>query len=184
MTDKQNCLFHPGNAIFHEGIKYWDCCQKKTTDFTSFLDQTGCTKGGHCWTKVLFISGLEFSCIKYLLKPKVVDEKVREDWFQAYGLVHINIYCKGALPDQCTFQTDGLNLQVHIIYGYGEKESNLKYALFGEVMPEKCNAIVNERKVEIILKQAGTESWPMLVYDGASADVANDSDEDVYVLGE
>lgn len=51
-SDKIECLHHPGGAIFHEGMKYWSCCEKKTTDFANFLDQGGCTKGEHRWCKV------------------------------------------------------------------------------------------------------------------------------------
>lgn len=48
-TDNEVCRHHPGVAIFHEGLKYWSCCQKKTTDFTLFLEQPGCTEGTHLW---------------------------------------------------------------------------------------------------------------------------------------
>jgi len=143
-----SCLYHSGTAVFHEGIKYWSCCQRKTTDFTSFLDQIGCTNGYHCWEKSI-----------------LRQEKLREDWFQALGYVHINIYCKGALPAQSSFLTDGLNLQINVVHGYGEKKNLLEYSLFGEILPEKSHVRINERKVEVILKQSLAENWPRLLYD-------------------
>lgn len=45
-------MYHNGVAIFHEGMKYWSCCEKKTSDFSVFLEQKGCTTGKHCWAKV------------------------------------------------------------------------------------------------------------------------------------
>lgn len=45
------CTHHPGVPIFHEGLKYWSCCQKKSTDFSVFLAQPGCTEGIHQWTQ-------------------------------------------------------------------------------------------------------------------------------------
>ena len=45
------CCYHPGVPIFHEGLKFWSCCQRKTTDFQSFLNQEGCTFGYHKWKK-------------------------------------------------------------------------------------------------------------------------------------
>lgn len=45
------CLHHPGVPIFHEGLKFWSCCQRKTTDFNSFLSQEGCREGKHVWKK-------------------------------------------------------------------------------------------------------------------------------------
>ena len=37
--------------IFHEGMKFWSCCQRKTSDFQSFLNQEGCMLGEHKWKK-------------------------------------------------------------------------------------------------------------------------------------
>lgn len=48
-SDEEICHYHPGAPIFHEGMKYWSCCQKKTTEFSVFLDQPGCTQGRHIW---------------------------------------------------------------------------------------------------------------------------------------
>ena len=38
------CYYHPGAPVFHEGMKFWSCCERKTSDFTSFLNQPGCEK--------------------------------------------------------------------------------------------------------------------------------------------
>ncbi|KAJ8255448.1 hypothetical protein GJAV_G00204980 [Gymnothorax javanicus] len=31
------CLYHPGVPIFHDALKGWSCCKKRTTDFSEFL---------------------------------------------------------------------------------------------------------------------------------------------------
>ena len=49
--DERECWHHPGVPIFHEGMKYWSCCQKKTSDFQAFLAQAGCTLGKCKWRK-------------------------------------------------------------------------------------------------------------------------------------
>ncbi|XP_028831713.1 cysteine and histidine-rich domain-containing protein 1 [Denticeps clupeoides] len=41
------CLFHPGVPIFHDALKGWSCCKKRTTDFSEFLSIVGCTHGKH-----------------------------------------------------------------------------------------------------------------------------------------
>ncbi|XP_042368274.1 cysteine and histidine-rich domain-containing protein 1 [Plectropomus leopardus] len=49
-TDKNkedSCLFHPGVPIFHDALKGWSCCKKRTTDFSEFLSIKGCTRGHH-----------------------------------------------------------------------------------------------------------------------------------------
>lgn len=54
-SDNEICLHHPGVPIFHEGMKFWSCCQKRTTDFTAFLEQVGCAEGQHVWiAQVIF----------------------------------------------------------------------------------------------------------------------------------
>lgn len=50
------CDHHPGVPVFHEGMKYWSCCNKKTSDFNAFLEQVGCSQGKHCWIKETVIS--------------------------------------------------------------------------------------------------------------------------------
>ncbi|KAI3375660.1 hypothetical protein L3Q82_003966 [Scortum barcoo] len=44
---EDSCLFHPGVPIFHDALKGWSCCKKRTTDFSEFLSIKGCTRGRH-----------------------------------------------------------------------------------------------------------------------------------------
>uniref|UniRef100_A0A2K5CI56 CHORD domain-containing protein n=1 Tax=Aotus nancymaae TaxID=37293 RepID=A0A2K5CI56_AOTNA len=32
---------------FHDALKGWSCCKRRTTDFSDFLSIVGCTKGRH-----------------------------------------------------------------------------------------------------------------------------------------
>ncbi|EFA85096.1 predicted protein [Heterostelium album PN500] len=41
------CCYHPGSAIFHEGMKGWSCCSKRVVDFDDFLQIPGCSTGQH-----------------------------------------------------------------------------------------------------------------------------------------
>uniref|UniRef100_A0AAY4AD04 Cysteine and histidine-rich domain-containing protein 1 n=1 Tax=Denticeps clupeoides TaxID=299321 RepID=A0AAY4AD04_9TELE len=41
------CTFHPGVPVFHDALKGWSCCKRRTTDFSDFLSIAGCTKGPH-----------------------------------------------------------------------------------------------------------------------------------------
>uniref|UniRef100_A0A183C4W4 Phosphoinositide phospholipase C n=1 Tax=Globodera pallida TaxID=36090 RepID=A0A183C4W4_GLOPA len=138
------CVHHPGTAVFHEGLKFWSCCERKTTDFGTFLDQSGCSRGKHCW------------------RMKECVSNVREDWFQRGGRVHITIYCKGALPGATLVQTDGLSLEVSIQHGFGNAQTVKSYELFGEILPAESAVEISERKVEIMLKQVAKSAWPRL----------------------
>lgn len=54
-SNSEDCIHHPGVPVFHEGLKYWSCCQKKTTDFSTFLNQAGCSTGLHKWKNEVLI---------------------------------------------------------------------------------------------------------------------------------
>nr|CAD2204851.1 unnamed protein product [Meloidogyne enterolobii] len=44
---EDSCTFHPGPPYFHDAYKIWMCCNKKSTDFTAWLNFEGCTRGPH-----------------------------------------------------------------------------------------------------------------------------------------
>lgn len=62
-----------------------------------------------------------------------IDAKIREDWFCRSGFVHLNIYCKGVMPDKCSVKCDGLVLLLKIVHGFGTKETEKKYELFDAI---------------------------------------------------
>ncbi|PIO77202.1 CS domain protein [Teladorsagia circumcincta] len=148
-SDATPCIHHPGQAIFHEGMKYWSCCEKKTSNFNAFLAQGGCQRGKHQWSA----------------NEKV--ENIRDDWFSSNGTVTINVYCKGAVPDDVRVTSDGQMLRLHVVHGFGKKETDLIYDLWGEIICSESRVVVGERKVEIIMKQKDVAGWPRLRYDPA-----------------
>ncbi len=46
-NSETSCRHHPGQPIFHEGLKGWTCCKKRVTDFGDFLSLPGCTWSCH-----------------------------------------------------------------------------------------------------------------------------------------
>ena len=46
-------------------MKYWSCCQRKTSEFDNFLNQEGCTEGKHMWCKK------DVSCLGYYVQTEV-----------------------------------------------------------------------------------------------------------------
>ncbi|XP_043912791.1 cysteine and histidine-rich domain-containing protein 1-like [Protopterus annectens] len=41
------CSYHSGVPIFHDALKGWSCCRKRTVDFSEFLAIKGCRRGRH-----------------------------------------------------------------------------------------------------------------------------------------
>lgn len=46
-SDEQ-CVYHPGHPLFHEGSKGWTCCKRRVLEFDEFMRIEGCQhKGKH-----------------------------------------------------------------------------------------------------------------------------------------
>ncbi|XP_031652125.1 cysteine and histidine-rich domain-containing protein 1 isoform X4 [Oncorhynchus kisutch] len=88
-SNEEKCKHHPGVPNFHEGMKFWSCCRRKSSDFNCFLAQEGCTTGSHLWRK----------------PDKVVP--CRFDWHQTGGQVIISIYAKNSLPELSYAEANG-----------------------------------------------------------------------------
>ncbi|XP_028756474.1 cysteine and histidine-rich domain-containing protein RAR1 isoform X2 [Neltuma alba] len=48
-----SCLYHE-SPIFHDGMKEWSCCKKRSHDFSLFLEIPGCKTGKHTTEKQVF----------------------------------------------------------------------------------------------------------------------------------
>ena len=48
----QQCIYHSGAPVFHEGSKGWSCCTRKVLDFNDFLKIKGCKTGLHRFTDI------------------------------------------------------------------------------------------------------------------------------------
>ncbi|CAG8953227.1 hypothetical protein HYFRA_00003429 [Hymenoscyphus fraxineus] len=46
----EDCQYHPGPPIFHEGQKGWKCCKPRVLTFDEFLSIAPCTTGKHSTT--------------------------------------------------------------------------------------------------------------------------------------
>ena len=75
---------------------------------------------------------------------------MKEDWFSSSGFVTVNVYCRGALPDETKVLTDGQLLRISLKHGFGSKETNIIYDLFGRIVPDESKVVVGERKVFFI----------------------------------
>ncbi|XP_061755355.1 cysteine and histidine-rich domain-containing protein 1-like isoform X2 [Nerophis ophidion] len=145
-TDSDVCLFHSGFPIFHEGMKYWSCCKKKTSDFNTFLSQAGCTNGSHVWRK------------------KDEGKKVvpcRFDWHQTGSQVIISIYAKNGVPELSYVDANSTTLNIHVVFE-GEKEFEQKISLWGVIDASKSVVNMMAAKIEIAMKKSEAMTWARL----------------------
>ncbi|XP_025995378.1 cysteine and histidine-rich domain-containing protein [Solenopsis invicta] len=145
-SDKEICNYHPGTPIFHEGMKYWSCCQKKTTEFSTFLNQPGCTQGRHLW----------------LSKNMGKKAQCRMDWHQTGSYVVVSIFAKKYLPSQSAIKLNPVHLTIDLFF----VEENSSYCLDIELKEivdvEQSSVQMLPSKVEIKLKKAEPGSWSKL----------------------
>lgn len=116
-TDDSDCIYHPGVPIFHEGLKFWSCCTKRTTDFTAFMNQIGCNTGKHKW-----------------ISTEDNSDKVncRFDWHQTAANVVLAIYAKLYHYDKSTVKMNPIRLKVTLIFPQqNNSEFNLDLELRG-----------------------------------------------------
>ncbi|CAG4985998.1 unnamed protein product [Colias eurytheme] len=147
-TNNDICMYHPGCPIFHEGLKFWSCCQKRTTDFNVFLSQPGCTTGTHKWFKETTAAGTV---------------KCRWDWHQTPDYVIVSVYAKKYDPIASFVKVNPIRLNVKLFFREeGNAAFELDLELRGVIDVDKSSASMLGTKVEIKLKKAEPGAWSKL----------------------
>jgi len=141
----EECTYHPGYPVFHEGMKYWSCCQRKTSEFQDFLDQEGCTIGTCKW-----------------VDDKGKDIKCRYDWHQTASHVTVAVYAKKYDPAVSFVEVNPVRIVVHLHFPEENANFDLDLELKGIVEVETCTAGMMGTKLEVKMKKAETGSWARL----------------------
>lgn len=142
-----NCKHHPGFPVFHEGMKYWSCCQRKTSEFQQFLDQEGCDIGDCLWFREEGQEGV-VSC--------------RYDWHQTATTVTVAIYAKKYDPLSSYVELNPVRLVVHLYFPQEKGSFDLDLELRGIADVEGSCCSMLGTKTEIKLKKAESVSWSKL----------------------
>jgi len=145
-----SCVYHPGYPVFHEGYKFWSCCDKRTSDFDEFLKQSGCETGRHDWMKPSDVLLKKATC--------------RYDWHQTGKFSIISIYSKICDPDKCYVEVNPTSVHAYIAFNGGTDVFELELILNGVIDPEGSSVEYMKTKAEIKLKKRDPFSWPRLEY--------------------
>lgn len=146
-VDYNNCKYHPGVPVFHEGMKYWSCCQRKTSEFQQFLDQEGCEIGTCTWTRE---------------EGKVGIVNCRYDHHQTATHVTVAIYAKKYDPTQSSVEINPIRLKAHLYFPQDKGSFDIDIELKGIVTVEESSCGMFGTKVEVKLKKAESGSWSKL----------------------
>ncbi|CAG8621755.1 11568_t:CDS:2 [Funneliformis caledonium] len=150
LGSEDECVYHPGTPIFHEGSKGWSCCSRKVLEFEEFLKIKGCKKGKH-----LFVgSGNNDTNVEEVVQ-------CRHDWYQTPTHVIMSIFAKKVDKQRSSiiFKEQELNVDLKMPDG---KRFKTTYALYQLIEPENSKYEILTTKVELKLKKANGISWPSL----------------------
>eukprot|EP00096_Caligus_rogercresseyi_P010452 TRINITY_DN3814_c0_g2_i1.p1 TRINITY_DN3814_c0_g2~~TRINITY_DN3814_c0_g2_i1.p1 ORF type:complete len:361 (-),score=74.88 TRINITY_DN3814_c0_g2_i1:50-1132(-) len=146
-VSEPDCVFHNGVPVFHEGMKFWSCCQRKTSDFQSFLNQEGCQRGEHKW-----------------IKDSEGGEKIecRYDWHQTANTVTLAIYAKKYDPHKSFVEFNPIRLVAHIFFPEQGGAFDMDLELNGVINVAQTEVSMMGTKIEITMKKAELLSWSKL----------------------
>uniref|UniRef100_A0A0K8TLR9 Putative zn2+-binding protein melusin/rar1 n=1 Tax=Tabanus bromius TaxID=304241 RepID=A0A0K8TLR9_TABBR len=148
-SDEAQCQYHPGVPIFHEGMKFWSCCTKRTTDFNTFMNQPGCTFGKHKWFD----------------DKNKKDVECRYDWHQTGSTVVVAVYAKMYHYEKSYVKVNPIRLQVMLVFPeQGNGTFKLDLELRGVIKPNETKVRMSNTKVEITLQKADPTSWSKLEF--------------------
>lgn len=147
-SDSKPCVYHPGVPVFHEGLKFWSCCQRRTSDFTAFMNQAGCETGNHKWT---------------MDEEESKAVKCRMDWHQTATQVVVTVYAKMYHYQRSVVRLNPIRLSMCLVFPQqNNHEYNVDLELRGVVDVAKSKVQMFGTKVEVTLIKAEPGSWAKL----------------------
>lgn len=147
-TKDTPCVYHPGVPIFHEGLKFWSCCQRKTSDFTAFMNQAGCETGTHRWVSE---------------EDEAKAVKCRLDWHQTATTVVVTVYAKNYHYAKSFVRANPIRLAICLVFPQQNgNEYNVDMELRGVIDVGQCKVHMYGTKVEITLIKAEPGTWAKL----------------------
>ena len=156
----EKCVYHPGQALFHEGSKGWTCCKKRVLEFDEFMQIPGCKeRPRHCFIGKKGAkrkgAGAEDEYEKI--------ETVRRDFYQTFAEVHASLYLKKVdkTKSLIRFHNDGTRVELDLKTS-DAKRYQTEFPLYGRVDPSRCSFAIKGTKIDLTLAKADGLGWPVL----------------------
>ncbi|MCJ1484544.1 Integrin beta-1-binding protein 2 [Schaereria dolodes] len=156
--NNEECIYHPGHPIFHEGSKGWTCCKRRVLEFDEFMRIEGCKRKG----KHLFVgSGKKKGRGSEGAEEEKV-ESVRHDFYQTPSTVIASLYLKKINKQSAKIRFSSATTLDLDLPTTDSKRYKTIMPLFGPVDPEKSTWKIMGTKMELTLVKADGGSWPVL----------------------
>ncbi|MCJ1292895.1 hypothetical protein MMC34_004448 [Xylographa carneopallida] len=153
----EQCIFHPGHPIFHEGSKGWTCCKRRVLEFDEFLRIEGCEKR----EQHKFVgSGKKGKEAHGGGEERV--ENVKHDFYQTPTTVHASLYLKKISKANATISfSSPTTVELDLPTSDNRRYKSL-VPLYAPIDPEKSAWKIMGTKMELTLVKADGQSWPVL----------------------
>ncbi|KAI8873924.1 chord-domain-containing protein [Ramicandelaber brevisporus] len=163
-SGSSECLFHPGEPIFHEGSKSYSCCKRKVLEFDEFLKIKGCQKGNH-----LFVGNPKKAASAETngsANGTASTVSCRHDWYQSQSSVTLAIYAKRIDKQRSIvrYETDSVYVKLFLP---NDAVYETTLPLSQEIVPSGCSHEFLSTKAEIILAKSNGLTWLTLRPDDA-----------------
>lgn len=148
----EQCVHHPGAALFHEGSKGWTCCKRRVLEFDEFMKIPGCTtKPQH-----LFVGAKKDASQEEDIKD------VRNDFYQTATTVIASLYLKKIDKERSKVEFRDANTLALDLHTSDQKRYRTVMTTFGAIEPERCGFKIMGTKLELTLAKADGSGWPVL----------------------
>ena len=161
--DEEECIYHPGLPLFHEGSKGWTCCKRRVLEFDEFMKIEGCkTRKRHCYVGKNKKKSVDAHLAAAEEEEQVL-ESVRNDFYQTPSSVIVSFYLKKIDKERAKveFKGDGLSVDLDLPTSDGKKFTKV-IPLFAEIEPEKSQFKIMGTKLELVLAKKDGTSWSAL----------------------
>ncbi|KAI9796485.1 MAG: hypothetical protein M1833_006153 [Piccolia ochrophora] len=153
--DKEECVYHPGQALFHEGSKGWTCCKRRVLEFDEFMRIGGCkTKPRH-----MFVGSGRSRKGQPGGEENV--ESVRHDFYQTATTVIASLYLKKIDPQRAKIEFFPREVALDLPTSDNKRHTS-HLPLCGTIDVEKSEFKIMGTKLELSLAKADGLAWPVL----------------------
>ncbi|PWN47879.1 chord-domain-containing protein [Violaceomyces palustris] len=168
--EREDCRYHKGSPIFHEGSKGWSCCKRRVLDFDDFLRIEGCTTStkGHLFFGKPEVSGGGDGGVT--LRGQEEEEMVecRMDHYETPSDLRLTVYAKGVDMGKSSivFKDDEVILSLSLPPLNGSappRRFQRTLETFSTILPDQSSFQTTKFKVDLVLTKAEKgQSWPCL----------------------
>ena len=158
--ENERCIYHPGQALFHEGSKGWTCCKKRVLEFDEFMKIEGCKeRQRHCFVGKKYTKQKNGGSGDGYEKVEVV----KRDFYQTTIQVHASLYLKkiDRSKSRIEFAEDGMTIKLDLKTS-DAKQYQTELPLFGKIEPSKSSFVIKGTKLDLTLAKADGLGWPVL----------------------